>query len=117
MDGSASLPSGGHLRRQPTSSSGLASPCSSSRDRLSPSGLYRAEYASLDATISRWPPGLRSRQPGGSGYALSPSRPGGSLGDEGVDVPLVRPSFAFPLDVEAEEVEPIGHVHDPGLGH
>src|SRR5205823_10746970 len=36
--------------------------------------------------------------------------------DEGVDEPLVRSSFAHPLDVEAEEVEPLPHVHRPGLG-
>jgi hypothetical protein len=31
------------------------------------------------------------------------------------EMPFVRPSFAFPLDVEAEEVEPVTHVHHLGL--
>jgi len=41
----------------------------------------------------------------------------GPVGDEGVDVPLVRPPLALPPDAEGEEVEPVGHVHHPGLRH
>lgn len=37
--------------------------------------------------------------------------PDGPVSDEGVDVPLVRSSFAAPLDAEPQEVEPVGHVH------
>lgn len=40
----------------------------------------------------------------------------GPVGDEGIDVPLVRSSLAAPLDVEPQEVEPLAHVHYPCLG-
>lgn len=36
--------------------------------------------------------------------------------DECVDIALVRFPFTHPLDVEAEEVEPVGHVHHARLG-
>jgi hypothetical protein len=35
--------------------------------------------------------------------------------DERVDEPLVRSALPHPLDVEAEEVEPLPHVHHAGL--
>src|ERR1035437_4140402 len=50
-----------------------------------------------------------------SGTNFRLQRPDGPISDEGVDVPLVRPSFAFPLDVEAEEIEPVTHVHHLSL--
>ena len=36
--------------------------------------------------------------------------------DERIDEPLVRSPSPHPLDVEAEEVDPVGKVGDPGLG-
>ncbi len=56
------------------------------------------------------------RCPAGQGTDLGLQRPDGPVGDEGIDVPLVCPSLALPLDAEAEEVEPLAHVHHPGLG-
>jgi hypothetical protein len=50
------------------------------------------------------------------GTDLCLQRPDGPVADEGVDVPVARPPLAFPLDAEAEEVEPLAHVRDAGLG-
>ena len=61
-------------------------------------------------------PWIVLRCPVRQGTDLRLHRPDGPVGDEGVDVPLVRSTFAVPLDAEAQEVEPIAHVHDPGLG-
>jgi hypothetical protein len=56
------------------------------------------------------------RQPARQGTDLVLQRPDGPVGNEGVDVPLVRASLAAPPDAEPEEVERLAHVHDPGLG-
>ena len=56
------------------------------------------------------------RRPVGQGTDLRLHRPDRPVGDEGVDVPLVRSSLASPLDVEPKEVEPVAHVHHLGLG-
>jgi hypothetical protein len=61
-------------------------------------------------------PGILLRRLVRQGTDLGLQRPDRPVGDEGVDVPLVRPPLAFPLDAEAEEVEPVAHVHHLGLG-
>ncbi len=61
-------------------------------------------------------PGWLMRQPVCQGTDLVLQGPDGPVGDEGIHVPLVRASLAFPLEAEPKEVEPFAHVHDAGLG-
>jgi hypothetical protein len=46
---------------------------------------------------------------------LAFNEPDRALADEGIDVLLVRSPFAFPLDAEPEEVEPVAQVHYLGF--
>ena len=55
-------------------------------------------------------PEVLLRCPVCEGTNLGLQRPDRAFADEGVDVLLVRPSFAFPLDAEPEEVEPVAQV-------
>jgi hypothetical protein len=68
----------------------------------------------LILVITRAQVGLRD--PVGQPTNLRLDRPERPIGDECVEVPLVRSPFTFPPDMEAEEVEPITHMHDPRLG-
>src|SRR5262249_44610793 len=63
-------------------------------------------------------PEVLLRRPVRQGTDLGLQRPDGPVGDEGVDVPLVRASLAFPLDAEPKEVERLAHVSgSPGESH
>src|SRR5215213_5129450 len=60
-------------------------------------------------------PEVLLRCPVCEGTNLGLQRADRALADEGVDVLLVRSPFAFPLDAEPEEVEPVAQVHYLGF--